>query len=82
MSARDHGVTCWSCPYFMPVRVANGDGECRHRSPRAHRLRYDENSYVSVWPPVTSSVDVCGVHPALAALVRRGGEVLESGDDN
>jgi hypothetical protein len=44
-------------------------------------MRYDANEYCSVWPPVAGNVDFCGMHPALAALVRRGGEVLEDGDD-
>ena len=82
MSGREGGrsITCNSCIFFMPRAVANGDGECHHRSPKAHRLRYDANDYCSVWPPVTSTMDFCGFHPALAALVRRGGEVLENGD--
>jgi hypothetical protein len=77
-----HGITCGNppCPFFAPAEVENGDGECRHRSPRAHRVRYDANCYISVWPPVISTEMFCGFHPALAALVRRGGEVLE--DDN
>lgn len=75
-----HGITCATCLFYASAEVENGDGECRHRSPRAHRLRYDANAYCSVWPPVFSTEHFCGFHPALVALVRRGGEVLE--DDN
>lgn len=78
-----HGVTCGHppCPFYAAAEVENGDGECRHQSPKAHRLRYDANSYCSVWPPVRSTEHFCGRHPALEALVRRAGEILENGDD-
>ena len=73
-----HGITCGRppCPYYHGE--PDGPGQCRHRSPRAHRLRYDANEYCSIWPPVDGTEDFCGWHPALVALVRRGGELLDN----
>ena len=77
-----HGITCAvpRCPYYQDA--AGHMGECRRRSPIAHRTHYDRNEYCSVWPPVSGSDDFCGNHPALAALVRRGGVVEETNGDD
>ena len=73
-----HGITCGTppCPYYHGD--ADGLGQCRHRSPRAHRLRWDANEYCSIWPPVHGGHDWCGYHPSLIALVRRSGELLDN----
>jgi hypothetical protein len=80
LHAEVHDITCAAprCPYYHGDPA--GMGECRHRSPRAHRMRYDANDYCSVWPPVNGETDFCGEHPALAALVRRGGVLKEVPD--
>jgi hypothetical protein len=77
VSAQTHGITCGAplCPYFHGD--TEGEGECRHRSPRAHRMRYDANDYISIWPPVLGNFHFCGIHPSLQALVRSGGVVEE-----
>lgn len=75
-------ITCGSprCPYYRGE--FDELGECRHRSPRAHRLRYDANEYCSIWPPVRGDSDFCGAHPALIRLVLRGGEIMDNDNDN